>query len=100
MMRWYHFVAYLLGGVVLANAVPHFVNGISGRAFPAPTGGLASPAGSVLWGLLNLALAYLLLCRVGRFELRDTRHALSVGLGALLISLNLARHFGAAYGGP
>lgn len=32
-MRWYHYVAYFLGGAFLANAVPHFVAGVSGRAF-------------------------------------------------------------------
>jgi hypothetical protein len=28
---------------------------------------------NVLWGLLNLAIGYLLVCRVGKFELRNTK---------------------------
>ena len=28
-MRWYHYVAYFFGGIFLANALPHFGNGIS-----------------------------------------------------------------------
>lgn len=33
-MRWYFFVSYFFGGAFLVNAVPHFVNGVSGRSFP------------------------------------------------------------------
>jgi hypothetical protein len=41
-MHWYFFVAYFFGGAFLVNAVPHFVNGVSGRIFPTP---FASPPG-------------------------------------------------------
>ena len=41
-MAWYVYVAHVLGGAFLANAVPHFVNGISGRPFPSP---FAAPPG-------------------------------------------------------
>ena len=44
-MRWYHYVAYFFGGAFLANAVPHFVNGVSGRPFQSP---FASPPGEGL----------------------------------------------------
>jgi len=30
-MRWYFLVAYFFGGAFLVNAVPHFVNGVSGQ---------------------------------------------------------------------
>ena len=103
-MRWYHCVAYFFGGAFLANTVPHFVNGVSGNAFQSP---FASPPGegvssstiNVLWGLLNLAVAYLLICRVGSFNLRKTTHAITLGIGALLMSLMLARAFGRFHGG-
>ncbi len=103
-MRWYHYLAYFFGGVFLANTVPHFVNGISGNAFQSP---FASPPGedlssstiNVLWGLFNLAIAYLLICRVGNFQLRKTTHVLTLGAGVLLMSLNLARLFGRFHGG-
>ncbi len=103
-MRWYHYVAYFFGGAFLANALPHLGNGISGHAFQSP---FASPAGvglssstvNVLWGLFNVAVAYLLLCRVGNFNLRNTRHVLILGAGVLIMSIMLARTFGRLHGG-
>jgi hypothetical protein len=103
-MNWKHDLAYFFGGAFLVNAVPHFVNGVMGHAFQSPFAsppgqGLSSATVNVLWGALNLALGYLLVCRVGRFELRRTRHALVAGLGALLMAVMLARTFGRFYGG-
>ena len=103
-MRWYHYVAYFFGGAFLANAVPHFVSGISGHPFQSP---FASPPGqglspamvNVLWGFFNLAVGYVLVCRVGTFEPRRTRHVIILGLGVLLMALNLAHAFGRFYGG-
>ena len=102
--RWYHDVAYFFGGVFLANAIPHLVQGMSGHAFQSPFAtppgkGLSSSTVNVLWGAFNLAVAYLLVVRVGRFDLRRTRHAAVLGLGALLIAWRLAQHFGALHGG-
>jgi hypothetical protein len=75
-MRWYHYVAYFFGGAFLANTLPHLGNGISGQAFQSPFAsppgvGLSSATVNVLWGLFNLAVAYLLICRVGSFNLRS-----------------------------
>ena len=103
-MRWYHDVAYFFAGAFLANALPHLGNGISGHAFQSPFAsppgeGLSSSTVNVLWGLLNLTVGYLLLCRVGRFELRRTRNVLTLGLGILVMSLMLARTFGRFHGG-
>ncbi len=103
-MKWYHYVAYFFGGAFLVNAVPHFTNGVSGRSFPTP---FASPPGvgqspawvNVLWGLFNLVIGYLLVCRVGTFELRRTRDLLVVGIGALLMAVMLARAFSRLSGG-
>jgi hypothetical protein len=103
-MRWYHNLAYFFGGAFVVNAVPHFVNGISGNPFQSP---FASPPGegpfsstvNVLWGSFNFAVAYLLLGRLGTFELRKTRHAVIAGCGAALMSLMLARTFGRLHGG-
>ena len=53
----------------------------------------------MLWGLFNLAVAYLLVCRVGSFNLRNTRHVLVLGAGILLMSLMAARAFGRFHGG-
>jgi uncharacterized membrane protein (Fun14 family) len=54
---------------------------------------------NVLWGLFNLAVGYLLVCRVGDFNLRKTLHVLVVGAGILIMSLMLAQHFGRLHGG-
>ncbi len=54
---------------------------------------------NVLWGLFNLAVAYLLICRVGDFNLRNTRHVLVLGAGILVMSLMLAHTFGRLHGG-
>jgi hypothetical protein len=103
-MRWYHYIAYFFGGAFLANAVPHFVNGVSGNAFQSPFAsppgeGLSSSLVNVLWGLFNLAVAYLLICRVDSFNLRKNAHAITLGTGIVLMSLMLARSFGRFHGG-
>jgi hypothetical protein len=103
-MRWYHYIAYFFGGAFLANALPHLGNGISGHAFQSPFAhppgvGLSSSLVNVLWGFFNLAVGYGLVCRVGNFDLRKTRHVLVFGAGILLISLNSAYVFGRFHGG-
>jgi hypothetical protein len=103
-MRWYHYVAYFFGGLFLANALPHLGNGMSGHAFQSPFAsppgeGLSSAIVNVLWGLFNLVVAYLLICRVGEFNLRKTPQVLVLGAGILLQSLMLAHHFGRFHGG-
>ncbi|HUK11672.1 MAG TPA: hypothetical protein VLW17_00105 [Thermoanaerobaculaceae bacterium] len=102
--RWYHVLSYFFGGAFLANAVPHFVAGISGSPFQSP---FASPPGeglspaivNVLWGFFNLAVGYLLVVRVGRFELRRTGQVLALAAGVLLMAVMLARTFGRFHGG-
>jgi len=103
-MLWYHFIAYFFGGAFLANSLPHLINGISGRPFQSPFAkppgqGLSSSTVNVLWGLFNLAIAYLLILHVGVFSLRNMVHASLVGAGMLAISLPMARHFGQFHGG-
>jgi len=104
MMRWYHHVAYFFGGAFLANALPHLGNGISGHAFQSP---FASPPGvglspamvNVLWGFFNLVVGYLLVCRVGSFNLRKTQHALVLGAGILTMAIMLPHAFARFHGG-
>ena len=102
--RWYHFVAYFFGGAFLANTIPHLVTGVSGSPFQSPFAsppgeGLSSSTVNVLWGFFNLALAYILIARVGRFELRQTSHIGALGIGILVMSLMLAETFGKLHGG-
>ena len=103
-MRWYHYVAYFFGGAFLANSLPHLINGVSGHPFQSPFAsppgvGLSSAVTNVLWGLLNLAVAYLLVCRVGSFDLRKTQHVAVLFAGILVMSLLCAHTFGKFYGG-
>jgi hypothetical protein len=53
----------------------------------------------VLWGAFNIAVGYVLLCRAGKFQLRNTWHVLAAGAGALAMAIMLAHAFGRFYGG-
>jgi len=103
-MNWLHLLSYLFGGAFLTNAVPHLVAGVMGRPFQSPFAkppgqGLSSSTVNVLWGFLNLVVGYLLVCRVGTFDLRDTPDMIAFGLGVLLLSILSARQFGRFNGG-
>jgi hypothetical protein len=103
-MNWNWLVSYFFGGAFAANAIPHFVAGTMGRPFQSPFAkpsgeGLSSSTVNVLWGFFNAVVGYLLIAHVGAFHPRATSHILAVGLGALLISIFSARHFGQFHGG-
>ena len=102
-MAWYGYLAHLVAGVFLANGVPHFVNGISGRAFQSPFAsppgvGESSPVVNVAWGFANLVIGYLLLTGVGHFTFGPSLDSLVVGLGVVATALGLAWHFGRVRG--
>ena len=101
---WLDYLAWFVGGAALTNAIPHFVAGLMGRPFQSPFAkppgqGLSSSRTNVLWGAVNLILAYLLLVRVGRFEFGSSADVGAAGLGGLLIGLFSASHFGRFNGG-
>jgi hypothetical protein len=101
---WLNLLSYFWCGVFLANAIPHFVSGMMGRAhqspFAKPPGqGLSSSTVNVLWGFFNIVVGYMLVCHVGNFELRNTSDVVAFGAGALLIALVSARSFGRFNGG-
>jgi hypothetical protein len=103
-MEWIHYAAYFFGGAFLGNAVPHFVSGMMGRPFQSPFAkppgeGLSSSTVNALWGFFNLVVGYLLVCRVGNFDLRSTGDIAAIGLGVLLISTAMAHRFGRFNGG-
>jgi hypothetical protein len=103
-MAWYVYVAHFFGGAFLASAVPHFVNGISGRPFPSPFAkppgqGESSPVVNVGWGAFNAGVAYLLVLQTVTFDVGSRRDVLTVGLGGALMALMLAKNFGRVYGG-
>jgi hypothetical protein len=103
-MPWSHYPAYFFGGVFIANAMPHLISGVMGRPFQSPFAkppgeGFSSSTVNVLWGFFNLLVGYVLVCRVGDFDLRSTADATAFGLGALMMSLLMARMFGRFNGG-
>lgn len=82
----------LIGGMLLANAVPHGANGVTGQRFPTPFAdppgvGLSSPALNVLWSAMNLAGAALVLRGA-------VRRPLALAAGAVGMALFLAAYFG------
>jgi hypothetical protein len=103
-MQWLHDVSYFFGGAFLANSVPHLVSGVMGRPFQSPFAkprgeGLSSSTVNVFWGFFNLAVGYVLVWRVGNFDLLSTVDVVVAGLGILLMSMFCARHFGRFHGG-
>ena len=103
-MSWYHYLSYFLGGAFVSNAIPHFVSGMMGRSFQSPFAkppgkGLSSATVNVLWGAFNVVLGYLLIYRVGSFDIRVTEDAGTAGLCALLMAIMAARTFGRFHGG-
>lgn len=99
-MKWYHYISSFFSGMFLANAVPHFVNGISGNPFPTPFAnppgqGLSSPFVNVLWGCFNLVVGYFLY-RGGRITRLNSNNKLSLlifFLGVVCISVMLSIAF-------
>jgi len=103
-MNWGNEIAYFFGGLFLANAIPHYVSGMMGRAlqspFAKPRGeGYSSSFVNVVWGFANLAIAYGLLLHIGDFDIRNLAHAGAAGLGMFLIAIQLSLHFGKFNGG-
>jgi hypothetical protein len=103
-MDWLYLVSYFFGGAFLSNAIPHFASGSMGRPFQSPFAtprgeGLSSSTVNVVWGVFNLAVVYVLTCRVGDFNLHSTIDVVTLGIGFLLMGLFAARHFGRFHGG-
>jgi hypothetical protein len=100
-MHWYNYLAAFFAGAFLANAVPHFVHGISGDRFPTPFArppgkGLSSPTLNVAWALLNVVIGYLLV-RGGPVLAADESALGALLAGAAAISLLLSVRFAAKH---
>ena len=96
-MKWYHLLACFFAGAFLANAVPHFVHGVSGDPFPSPFAnppgkGLSSPTVNVLWGFGNFLVGYLLL-RLGKISHERRWNLFSLFVGVLTMSIMLSVTF-------
>jgi hypothetical protein len=101
---WLGYLVWFIGGAALTNAIPHLCAGLMGRPFQSPFAkppgqGLSTSRTNVLWGFVNLIVAYLLLDRVGRFDLGDPRDVMAAMFGGLLIGLVCAQGFGRFNGG-
>ncbi len=98
-MAWYIYLAHFFGAVFLVNALPHFIQGVSGNRFQSPFAkppgvGESSPLVNVLWGFFNFVVGYSLLMGVGDFKAGVNFDTLVTGTGALTSGLFLAWHFG------
>ncbi len=103
-MNGLHDLSYVFGGLFLANAVPHIASGMMGRPFQSPFAkppgkGLSSSTVNVVWGFINLMVAYGLIVRVGQFDIRAWDQIASLGFGLLLMGVFAARTFGRYHGG-
>jgi len=90
-MAWYLYIASFFAGIFLANAIPHFVQGVSGNKFPSPFAkppgrGLSSPMTNVLWALFNLVVGYLLF-NVGQVNSDNTLSLFIFFVGVAAISI-------------
>jgi hypothetical protein len=97
-LTWYHYLAALLAGMFLVNAVPHFVNGVSGQPFPSPFAdppgqGLSPPVVNVLWGSFNLVVGYLL-ASFARLRNAGLWPRVIAAFGGIVTAYFLASHFG------
>ncbi len=98
-LPWYIYLLQFVSGLFLANGVPHFVQGVSGHWFQTPFAsppgvGESSPVINVLWGFLNLAVGFALLFAFAPKRTDVVAEWSLVGLGALVMAVFLARHFG------
>ena len=90
-MEWYLYIASFFAGIFLANAVPHFVQGVSGNKFPSPFAkppgkGLSSPMVNVLWALFNMLIGYLLF-QVGQVNSANLLSLATFFFGVAAISI-------------
>lgn len=92
------YVALFFAGAFLCNSVPHLCAGLMGQPFPSPFAtprgvGNSSPIVNFLWGAANLAAGIALLVR-NRLPLGLNLRCLAFAVGALVIGLFAAHHFG------
>lgn len=98
--KWFHYLMCFFGAVFVANFVPHFVQGVSGAAFPTPFAtppppiGMSSAVVNTCWAFINLAAGGLLL-RLGRFSVNHWRTLGAACCAFVPVSLALAKIYSA-----
>ena len=98
-MPWHFYVLEFVSGLLLANSVPHFVQGVSGHRFQSPFGsppgvGESSSLSNALWGFANLAVGFVLLWFFGPRGFEEPIGWIVVGLGVLVAAVGLSIYFG------
>jgi uncharacterized membrane protein YpjA len=96
-MTWYLYIASFFAGIFLANAVPHFVHGVSGNKFPSPFAkppgkGLSSPTVNVVWALFNVLIGYLFF-QMGQVSSSNLPSLAVFFLGVMVISIMSSINF-------
>jgi hypothetical protein len=96
-------IVLFFAGAFLCNSLPHFISGLMGKPFPTPFStprgiGNSSPVVNVLWGFLNLVIGLLLLSRQP-ITVNFYPNLTGLLLGALVMGLQLASHFGKVQAG-
>lgn len=93
---------HFFAAMFFINALPHFINGLSGRSFPSP---FASPPGkgespahiNILWASINFAISSLLIWQDPDFFVLNAPNVVALILGALSTAFMLSFWFGALY---
>lgn len=91
------YLCAFFAGIFLANAVPHFVHGISGNKFPTPFAkppgkGLSSATVNVIWGLFNAIIGTILFIH-SAIKAETTWLWITFFVGVALISIPMSSHF-------
>ncbi|SCB56682.1 hypothetical protein GA0061105_101515 [Rhizobium aethiopicum] len=92
-MPWIAYIAHFIAAAFLANGIPHFVNGVSGRSFRTPFGNRSSPMVNVIWGWANFLFAFLLFANIGPLYIGTPGDTIFVAAGMLVTGILLARFF-------
>jgi hypothetical protein len=96
-MAWYEVVAHFFAAAFLTNAVPHFVQGVTGNRFPsvfAPPPRSSGPLANVIWAGINIAIALLLLHLVPVPDPWPRASEIAMTIGVAVTAIGLAVYFG------
>lgn len=83
---WQLYVFSILGGLLAANGVPHFIKGGLGKTHQTPFSKRSSPIVNVVWGWVNFALAAVSL-HFAHVWAHEYRAFVLFAVGALAITL-------------
>ena len=95
-MPWYFYVLQVIGGMLVTNGIPHWVQGLSGAPFQSPFArppgvGESSPLINAYWGLANVIGGGVL---IARFASGDALGWICLCAGAVVLSTQASHHFG------